>query len=100
LSPVQVKLLPVSGVHADYAFGVKKLLESAGLRVEVDLRNEKLGYKIREAQLEKVPYMLVLGDQEQSSGMVSVRSRAENGLVSLSIQDFIQQMSGQIAARK
>ena len=100
LSPVQVKLLPVSGVHADYAFGVKKLLESAGLRVEVDLRNEKLGYKIREAQLEKVPYMLVLGDQEQSSGMVSVRSRTENGLVSLSIQDFIQQMSGQIAARK
>ncbi|WNS45400.1 threonine--tRNA ligase [Paenibacillus sp. MMS20-IR301] len=99
LSPVQAKLLPVAEVHAGYAFEVKKLMQSAGLRVEVDLRSEKLGYKIREAQLEKVPYTLVLGDQEQNSGTVSVRSRAEQALVSLSVQELIQQMAGQIAAR-
>lgn len=100
LSPVQVKLLPVSEVHAGYALEVKQLLQSAGLRVEADLRNEKLGYKIREAQLEKVPYTLVLGDQEQTSGTVSVRSRAANEQVSMSVQEFIHQASGQLAARK
>lgn len=100
LSPVQVKLLPVSEVHAGYALEVKQQLQSAGLRVELDLRNEKLGYKIREAQLEKVPYSLVLGDQEQNSGTVSVRSRAENEQVSLSVQAFIRQAAVQISARK
>ncbi|WP_342422719.1 threonine--tRNA ligase [Paenibacillus sp. FSL E2-0178] len=100
LSPVQVKLLPVSGVHADYAFQIKGQLQAAGLRVELDLRDEKLGYKIREAQLEKVPYMLVLGDQEQNNGTVSVRSRAESTQISLSVQEFIQLLTGQIAERK
>ncbi|AIQ58536.1 threonine--tRNA ligase [Paenibacillus borealis] len=100
LSPVQVKLLPVSRVHADYAFEVKEQLQAAGLRVELDLRDEKLGYKIREAQLEKVPYMLVLGDQEQNNGAVTVRSRAESSQLSLSVQEFIQQLAGQIAERK
>lgn len=100
LSPVQVKLLPVSGVHADYAFEVKKQLQAAGLRVELDARDEKLGYKIREAQLEKVPYMLVLGDQEQNNGTVSVRGRAESKQIPLSVQEFIQLLAGQIAERK
>lgn len=100
LSPVQVKLLPVSGVHADYAFEVKKQMQAAGLRVELDARDEKLGYKIREAQLEKVPYMLVLGDQEQNNGTVSVRGRAESTPISLSVQEFIQLLAGQIAERK
>ncbi|AIQ29818.1 MULTISPECIES: threonine--tRNA ligase [Paenibacillus] len=100
LSPVQVKLLPVSGVHADYAFEVKEQLQAAGLRVELDARDEKLGYKIREAQLEKVPYMLVLGDQEQNNGTVSVRGRAESSQISLSVQEFIQLLAGQIAERK
>lgn len=100
LSPVQVKLLPVSGVHADYAFEVKKQLQAAGLRVELDARDEKLGYKIREAQLEKVPYTLVLGDQEQNNGTVSVRGRAESSQISLSVQEFIQLLTGQIAERK
>lgn len=100
LSPVQVKLLPVSGVHADYAFEVKKQLQAAGLRVELDARDEKLGYKIREAQLEKVPYMLVLGDQEQNNGTVSVRGRAESTQIPLSVQEFIQLLAGQIAERK
>lgn len=97
---VQVKLLPVSGVHADYAFEVKKQLQAAGLRVELDARDEKLGYKIREAQLEKVPYMLVLGDQEQNNGTVSVRGRAESTQIPLSVQEFIQLLAGQIAERK
>lgn len=100
LSPVQVKLLPVSGVHADYAFEVKEQLQAAGLRVELDVRDEKLGYKIREAQLEKVPYMLVLGDQEQNNGTVSVRGRAESTQIPLSVQEFIQLLAGQIADRK
>lgn len=100
LSPVQVKLLPVSGVHADYAFEVKEQLQAAGLRVELDARDEKLGYKIREAQLEKVPYMLVLGDQEQNNGTVSVRGRAESTQIPLSVQEFIQLLAGQIAERK
>lgn len=77
LAPVQVKLLPVSENYIDYAYQVKKFLEESGIRIEVDMRNEKLGYKIREAQLEKVPYMLVLGEQEKNFGQVSVRKRGE-----------------------
>ncbi|MBP2111065.1 threonine--tRNA ligase [Paenibacillus silagei] len=96
LSPVQVKLLPVSVVHDEYAEQVRRQLASAGLRVETDSRNEKLGYRIREAQLEKIPYMLVLGDQEQNDGTISVRSRAENILFTLSAQEFIQQLTAKI----
>lgn len=96
LSPVQVKLLPVSVVHDEYAEQVRRQLASAGLRVETDSRNEKLGYRIREAQLEKIPYMLVLGDQEQNDGTISVRSRAENTLFTLTAQEFIQQLTAKI----
>ncbi|WP_405112705.1 threonine--tRNA ligase [Paenibacillus sp. FSL K6-1217] len=96
LSPVQVKVLPVSVVHDEYAEKVRRQLATAGLRVEVDSRNEKLGYRIREAQLEKIPYMLVLGDQEQNDGTISVRSRAQNTLLTLNAQEFIQQLTAQI----
>ncbi|WP_339224870.1 threonine--tRNA ligase [Paenibacillus sp. FSL H8-0332] len=96
LSPVQVKLLPVSVVHDEYAEQVRRQLATAGLRVEVDSRNEKLGYRIREAQLEKIPYMLVLGDQEQNDGTISVRSRADNTLFTLNAQEFIQQLTAKI----
>lgn len=96
LSPVQVKLLPVSVVHDEYAEQVRRKLATAGLRVEVDSRNEKLGYRIREAQLEKIPYMLVLGDQEQNDGTISVRSRADNTLFTLNVQEFIQQLTAKI----
>lgn len=96
LSPVQVKLLPVSVVHDEYAEQVRRQLAAAGLRVEVDSRNEKLGYRIREAQLEKIPYMLVLGDQEQNDGTISVRSRAENALSTLRAQEFIRQLTARI----
>lgn len=96
LSPVHVKLLPVSVVHDEYAEQVRRQLATAGLRVEVDSRNEKLGYRIREAQLEKIPYMLVLGDQEQNDGTISVRSRADNTLFTLNAQEFIQQLTAKI----
>lgn len=100
LAPVQAKLLPVSENYVAYAFQVKQSLEQAGIRVEVDIRNEKLGYKIREAQLEKSPYMLVLGENEKNSGSVSVRKRGEGDLGSKSIQEIIEQISEEIVSKK
>jgi threonyl-tRNA synthetase len=100
LAPIQAKLLPVSENYIDYAYLVKKSLEEAGIRVEVDLRNEKLGYKIREAQLEKVPYMLVLGENEKNSDSVSVRKRSEGDLGLKSILEIIEQMNEEIHAKK
>jgi threonyl-tRNA synthetase len=75
LSPVQAKVIPVSNQFDDYAKEVAERMKNAGIRVETDLRNEKLGYKIREAQLEKIPYMLVVGENEKNAGTVSVRIR-------------------------
>ncbi|MZQ83316.1 threonine--tRNA ligase [Paenibacillus sp. 5J-6] len=100
LAPVQAKLLPVSENYLDYAFQVKKSLERAGIRVEVDVRNEKLGYKIREAQLEKIPYMLVLGENEKNSESVSVRKRGEGDLGARSVAAIIEQMSEEIVAKR
>ncbi|NOU98599.1 threonine--tRNA ligase [Paenibacillus planticolens] len=100
LAPVQAKLLPVSENYIDYALQVKKSLEEAGVRVEVDVRNEKLGYKIREAQLEKIPYMLVLGENEKNSGSVSVRKRGEGDLGSKSILEIIGQINEEIRVKK
>ncbi|MBE1442329.1 threonine--tRNA ligase [Paenibacillus sp. OAS669] len=96
LAPVQAKLLPVSDNYIDYALQVKKQLEDAGIRVEVDIRSEKLGYKIREAQLEKVPYMLVLGESEKNSGQAAVRSRGEGDQGVMSIAQFVEQISAEI----
>ncbi|MBR4116503.1 MAG: threonine--tRNA ligase [Clostridia bacterium] len=79
LAPTQVKILPIADRHLDYAYEVKKQLEQKGMRVELDDRNEKIGYKIREARLQKVPYMLVIGDSEVEAGTVAVRQRGENG---------------------
>lgn len=99
LAPVQAKLLPVSELEIDYAYEVKQSLELAGIRVEVDARNEKLGYKIREAQLEKVPYMLVLGEKERESGNVSVRKRGEGDLGMKSVQGISEQIRYEIQTR-
>jgi len=88
LSPVQVKLLPITDRAAEYADQVAKQLDQAGFRVETDHRNEKIGKKIREAQLEKVPYMLVIGDKEASDGTVAVRHRADGDLGVMSLGDF------------
>lgn len=100
LAPVQVKILPVSEPFTDYAFEVKKQLVQAGIRVDLDDRNEKLGYKIREAQMEKVPYMLVVGEKEQSSETASVRKRGEGDLGSKNVKEFVEQIMEEIRLKK
>lgn len=88
LAPVQVKVLPISDRFNDYAASVEQALKRIGARVELDNRSEKIGYKIREAQLEKVPYMLVVGEKEVEGELVSVRSRSEGDLGQLTLDDF------------
>ena len=90
MAPEQVRLLSIADRHLDFAYEVKAKLEALGFRVSVDARNEKIGYKIREARLEKLPYMCIIGDSELENGTVSVRERGENGdLGSMSVEDFI-----------
>jgi len=89
LSPVQVKVLPISDDNKEYAENFVEELKLAGIRVELDDSNEKIGYKIRKAQLEKVPYMLVIGKKEQETGTVGVRSRAEGDIGAMDKQEFI-----------
>lgn len=96
LAPVQAKILLVSDVYTDYAKEVLEELRSAGIRVELDDRNEKLGYKIREAQMDKVPYMLIVGQKEKDENQVSVRSRDEGDLGSLDIHEFIQKVKSEV----
>ncbi|MBQ2664817.1 MAG: threonine--tRNA ligase [Clostridia bacterium] len=97
LAPVQVKLLPIADRHLDFVYEVKKKLEEAGIwRIEVDDRSEKLGYKLREAQLEKVPYMLVIGDKDVEAGTVSVRSRKEGDKGAMNVDEFIKQIKEEI----
>jgi threonyl-tRNA synthetase len=100
LSPVQAKVLPVSQNYADYAQQVADKLQAAGVRVEVDLRNEKLGYKIREAQLEKVPYMLVVGENEQQAGTVSVRKRGEGDIGSRTIEEVSAMIEEEVGGKR
>lgn len=90
LAPVQVKILPISDAHNEYANSVKEQLEKEGIRVEVDDRNEKIGYKIREAQVQKVPYMLVVGEKEMESKTVGVRSRKDGDIGAIKIDEFIK----------
>jgi threonyl-tRNA synthetase len=99
LAPVQVAVLPVSDLFADYAYEVKESLEQAGIRVQVDARNERLGFKIREAQQSKVPYMLIVGEQEQASGSVSVRKRGEGDLGMQPIQQLAELIEEEIIAK-
>lgn len=99
LSPVQAKVIPVSPAFEAYAKEVEEKLQFAGIRTESNLRNEKLGYKIREAQLEKVPYMFVVGENEQSSGSVSVRKRGEGDLGSKSLAEAIELLTGEIVSK-
>ena len=99
LAPVQVKILPIGEGHIEYANKVKDILEENHLRVEVDARNEKIGYKIREAQLKKVPYMLVVGDMEMAEGLVAVRSRSEGELGQLTIEDFTKRAVEEVKSK-
>lgn len=88
LSPVQVKLLPILEKHFPYVEELQNKMKQIGIRIETDLRNEKIGYKIREAQMEKVPYMIVIGDKEMENRTVAVRSRKDGDLGSMAIDDF------------
>ena len=89
LSPVQAKVIPISEKHLGYAKQIAAELEKAGMRIETDERNEKVGYKIREAQLEKVPYMIIVGDKEAENKTVSIRDRSEGDLGSMSLDTFL-----------
>jgi len=89
LAPVQVKILPIAEAHREYAKKVMKQMEEKGIRVELDDRNEKIGYKIREAQLQKVPYMLIIGDKEVEANAVGVRSRQDGDIGQVKAEEFI-----------
>ncbi len=96
LSPVQVKILPVSDKSLDYAKEIEGILQSEGLRCEVDERTEKIGYKIRAAQLEKIPYMLILGEKEAQAGSVSVRERESGDLGSMTVEELLEILRGKM----
>ena len=100
LAPEQVRILPISERHHEKAREVYRQLFDAGLRVELDERSEKIGYKIREAQLQKIPYMLVIGDKEAESGTVSVRRRGEGDTGAVETEAFIETALAEIKAKK
>ncbi|GAW92293.1 threonine--tRNA ligase [Calderihabitans maritimus] len=99
LAPVQVKLLPIADRHQSYAFELKERMQQRGIRVEVDDRNEKIGYKIREAQLQKIPYMLIVGDKEVENETVAVRKRTEGDLGAVPVGRFIADIEAEIEAK-
>lgn len=100
LAPVQVKILPITDKHLEYSRNIGEKLKKAGIRVEVDDRNEKTGYKIREAQLSKVPYMLIVGDKEIQENAVSVRDRKEGDLGQIDVDEFINRITKEIKEYK
>ena len=100
LAPVQARVIPISEAHHAYAKQVEQTLCAAGLRAEGDYRAEKMGYKIREAQLEKVPYMLVVGAQEMENGTVSVRARREEKGGTMTVDAFLAAAKAEITARE
>lgn len=99
LAPVQVKLLPIADRHLDYLYDIKKKLEAEGIRCEIDDRSEKIGFKIRAAQLEKVPYMLIAGDKDIENGTVSVRSRKDGEQGAEDIDTFLAKILEEIKAK-
>lgn len=96
LAPTQAKILPISDAQLEYAREIEKEYKKAGIRIEVDDRNEKIGYKIREAQLQKIPYMLVVGDKEIEANAVAVRSRKEGDLGQVNKEEFLERMQEEI----
>ncbi|WP_320952875.1 threonine--tRNA ligase [Enterocloster bolteae] len=100
LAPVQVKVIPVSEKSMDYATGVYEKLKAAGIRTELDHKDEKVGYKIRQAQMEKVPYMLVLGEKEAAEGAITVRSRDKGDLGAAGLDAFIEDIKKMIQTKE
>ena len=96
LAPVQVRILPIADSHKEYAEKLKEKLEEYDIRVELDEREEKIGYKIREAQLQKIPYMLIIGDKEVEANAVGVRSRKDGDIGAMSVEDFINKIEEEI----
>lgn len=96
LAPIQAQIIPVSSVHHEYANQLKERFLDAGFRVEVDVREEKLGYKIRESQMQKIPYMLVVGEKEVEQGAVNVRKYGEKQSETISVEEFISRLKEQI----
>lgn len=99
LAPVQVKLLPIADRHIDYVRQLQEKLEAAGIRCELDDRSEKIGFKIRSAQLEKIPYMLVVGDKDIKAGTVAVRSRKNGDEGASTIEEFIERIQKEVAEK-
>jgi threonyl-tRNA synthetase len=99
LAPVQAVVLNITDQQADYAREVAKTLQNQGLRVEVDQRNEKITYKIREHSLQKPPYLLVVGDKEKAAGAVAVRARGNQDLGVMSVEAFAQRIAADIASK-
>ena len=100
LSPVQVKVLTITDRVSARAEELRDTLREKGIRAEADLRNEKIGFKIREAQMQKVPYMLVIGDKEAEQNVVAVRSRSEGDLGTMSLEDFLARLENEISGKK
>ena len=100
LAPVQVKVLPISDKFMDYARQVTEQLDQEGIRVELDVRSEKIGYKIREAQMQKVPYMLVVGQKEAEDGVVAVRSRFLGDEGQKPLEEFITSIKAEIESKE
>ena len=100
VAPVQVKILPITDNQHEYAYKVKEVLQAKGIRVEVDDRNEKTGYKIREAQLQKIPYMLIVGEKEVEGNAVSIRSREEGDMGAKSVEEFTNEILDRIDSKK
>lgn len=100
LAPTQVKILPITDRTADYAAGIARELEKKGLRVEIDGRSEKIGFKIREAQMEKVPYMIVVGDKDEEANVVSVRSRKEGDRGAMELEAFVSLIMDEVENKK
>ncbi|MGH8821147.1 MAG: His/Gly/Thr/Pro-type tRNA ligase C-terminal domain-containing protein, partial [Rhodoferax sp.] len=100
LAPVQVSVLNITDAQAEYAREVVKALKNQGLRVDLDLRNEKITYKIREHSMQKLPYILVVGDKEKAAGAVAVRARGNADLGVMSLDAFAQKIAGDIANKR
>ena len=100
VAPVQVKILPITDNQHEYAYKVKEVLQAKGIRVEVDDRNEKTGYKIREAQLQKIPYMLIVGEKEVEGNTVSIRSREDGDIGAKSVEEFTKEIMEKIDSKK
>ena len=100
LAPVQVILLPITDQNQEYADGVFKKLTNSGFRVEKDLRNEKIGFKIRDAQLQKIPYMVIIGGKEQENKTLAVRKRRSKETITIEIDAFIGRLSAEVSEKQ